>query len=193
MDVTARAELSLPPPSDKTSPAGNMVCYLQVQEVSCLSLVLFVTSFSTSTQVCARARGRGVGCDAPSSALHLVLLPGVFCPFLDKQAKAEACFWFLLSFSLPPPHPVPPPFETPSVPLTQHLHGARPRQWALCSVVCACCSPSPNSHAHGAGAVCFVHCCVPSTELATLCALGVELWGESVPSLGGSFVLSSMR
>lgn len=106
MDVTARAELSLPPPSDKTRPAGNMVCYLQVQEVSSLSLVLFVTvtSFSTSTQVCARARGRGVGCEAPSSALHLVLLPGVFCPFLDKEAKAEGFFWFLLSFSLPPPH-----------------------------------------------------------------------------------------
>lgn len=109
MDVTARAELSLPPPSDKTSPAGSMVCYLQVQEVRSLSLVLFVTvtSFCTSTQVCARARCRGVGCEAPSSATHLVLLRGSSVLFWTRRQRQKSLL-FVSSLLFPSSSPSPP-------------------------------------------------------------------------------------
>lgn len=156
-----------------------------------LSLVVFVTAtpISTGTQAC------GLG-DTPPGALHLVLLLGASVLLWmgrggEGRGGQELSFCFF-SPSLPPlpPPPLSPVSGTPCAPLgrTSMVFVL----WAVSFVTCAC-SPPPLrcSAAREQGAVCFVHCRVPSTELGSWQALGIGLLDEGILSFIRSFILSN--
>lgn len=172
----------------RTSPAGTATCHLQVQEAS-------------SPSWCLSQRHPSALAHKPVGWVTLRLAPCTssscwaplsFCGWGGEGREGQEPSFCLFSPSLPPlpPPPLSPVSGTPCAPLgrTSMVFVL----WAVSFVTCAC-SPPPLrcSAAREQGAVRFVHCRVPSTELGSWQALGIGLLDEGILSFIRSFILSN--